>query len=1105
VYVVQLIVNDGTADSAPDTVKVTARVNHAPAITSTAPTAATVGSPYTYPVAASDPDPGDTLTFALDTAPAGMAIDPGSGRITWTPAAAGAFAVVVRVTDAGGLSATQAFTIQVARPNTPPKLQPIGDRTIDLGQGLHMRVFAVDPDPGEVLRYSLAVAPAGMQIDPATGAIQWTPTAPGRFAAAVQVADHAGATDLAGFHVTVARILPPAGGGAANRPPQVAAIADRTLVVGETLRLAVQASDPDGDPLTYGLANGPAGMAVAADGTLQWTAAGPGPHDVAVEVSDPAGLTATTSFTVTVTEPNRPPVATDDLYTARTGQTLTVAAPGVLANDTDPDGDPLTATVVRGPTNGVLNFNPDGSFDYTPLSPHSGPEVVEVRLFRNLVTRYPAVKVAASSEEPADPGYHVVDGDAATVWSTTPAGTLGSGATPYCELTFPREVTVTEVHLAGTPGAAESFTAGVVTLYDTAGNLLYDSGEVTLPEPDRALVVRVPETSGVRRVRFTGTAVQNPAATTNTLAEFAPYGWVKAFRKRKSNVDLTRHAPVETWASSTQDSAHAPDYALDASLTTGWQPHDWTTHPLLDVTFPEQTVTVREVRLSSLRYKDGSPDGRNAFTSGLVHLYDEAGGELWSGPATFAPPEYDARVAVPAVAGVRKVRFEGTGWNGPLPVLAEIQVIGDGLIRPLYPGVEWAWTGTAQPVFGNLPATSVYMSPLVADLDGDGYPEVVVAAHSPQVPGESGPAVLVVLDGRTGQEKQVVTDPQVEMATSMALGDIDGDGLPEIVALDASRRHLVAFENDLSVKWQSDPITPPYWDGITIADLDADGSPEILVNNQVLDAAGHLQWRATAVGTATIPAVADIDLDGRQEVLFGNVAYRADGTYLWHGSGGWGRWAAVGNFNDDPYPEIVVSGRGWGAMNLELLDHEGNLIWYTNKAGGGPPTVADFDGDGEPEVGLAGRSYYYVVDTDGRLIWKQPIIDGSSAQTGSSVFDFDGDGVAEVVQRDEEYLRIFRGEDGKVLYRIPNTSLTNNELPLVADVDGDGHAEVVTGANLSFRQNQNTPGVYVIGGLDGDWVRTRKIWNQHAYHVTNVNTDATIPAHERPSWLVPGL
>jgi hypothetical protein len=67
-----------------------------------------------------------------------------------------------------------------------------------------------------------------------------------------------------------------------------------------------------------------------------------------------------------VIAPDQPPVAQDDGYSASAGVPLVIGAgAGVLANDSDPDGDPMTAELVTGPSNGLLTLNGDGSFQYT--------------------------------------------------------------------------------------------------------------------------------------------------------------------------------------------------------------------------------------------------------------------------------------------------------------------------------------------------------------------------------------------------------------------------------------------------------------------------------------------------------------------------------------------------------------------------------------------------------------------------------------------------------------------------------------------------------------------------------------------------------------------
>jgi VCBS repeat-containing protein len=84
-------------------------------------------------------------------------------------------------------------------------------------------------------------------------------------------------------------------------------------------------------------------------------------------VSDGAGGTDTGTVTVTITGVNDAPVAVDDAYGAYAGMTLSISVgAGLLGNDSDPDGDGLSATTASGPDNGTLVLNDDGSFDYTP-------------------------------------------------------------------------------------------------------------------------------------------------------------------------------------------------------------------------------------------------------------------------------------------------------------------------------------------------------------------------------------------------------------------------------------------------------------------------------------------------------------------------------------------------------------------------------------------------------------------------------------------------------------------------------------------------------------------------------------------------------------------
>ncbi len=190
----------------------------------------------------------------------------------------------------------------------------------------------------------------------------------------------------------------------------------------------------------------------------------------------------------------------------------------------------------------------------------------------------------------------------------------------------------------------------------------------------------------------------------------------------------------------------------------------------------------------------------------------------------------------------------------------------------------------------------------------------------------------------------------------------------------------------------------------------------------------------------------------------------------------------------------------------------------TKEYGGGPPTIADFDGDGFPDVGAAGAVGYIVlsgkklmdpsVPVDQTTLWFKTTHDCSSAVTGSSVFDFNGDGKAEVVYSDEYHLWMYDGQTGTNL--IPDTCNTTGtlwEYPVVADVDNDGQADIVVASNAYAELCNGTKqaGIRVFSSQSKSWVRTRRVWNEHTYHVTNVNEDGTIPKTEATNWTTAGL
>jgi hypothetical protein len=269
-------------------------VSAAPVIASTPILAATVGAAYSYGVTATDAN-GDTLTYSLDSAPAGMGINGASGLITWVPTVGqmGANQVTVRVADPKSLFATQSFTITVGQTAVAPVITSTPILTAKVGTAYRYDVDATDAN-GDTLTYRLvAPIPAGMTINQATGLISWTPTVNGAVAVTVRVMDVGGLFAQQSFTVTVA----------ANAAPVIDSRPSTTGKVAVPYNYTVHATDPNGDAITYrgsGLGN-PNNFSVdGTTGVVSWTPTQAGNIRIRVRASDTAGLTTEQSFFVSV-------------------------------------------------------------------------------------------------------------------------------------------------------------------------------------------------------------------------------------------------------------------------------------------------------------------------------------------------------------------------------------------------------------------------------------------------------------------------------------------------------------------------------------------------------------------------------------------------------------------------------------------------------------------------------------------------------------------------------------------------------------------------------------------------------------------------------------
>ena len=387
--------------------------------------------------------------------------------------------------------------------------------------------------------------------------------------------------------------------------------------------------------------------------------------------------------------------------------------------------------------------------------------------------------------------------------------------------------------------------------------------------------------------------------------------------------------------------------------------------------------------------------------------------------------------------------------------------------------------------------TGWYSSPAAADLDSDGQVEVIASAYS-----------ITALDGSTGylewrissgHDRSQPVAPNVGRTwPGIAIADVDHDAALEIVTA-----HSGGWVSVYNAKGYFEPGWPKQptnreLRGLTVSDLDGDGSMEIIVtgavdnqvNTWVYEPDGTLRpgWPqlSNANGYAwgvfnDNAAVGDLNNDGLNEIVVPSdvhyiCAYQANGTQLpasaMYGSKAWG---AVG-----VWESLETELRGWGECNGVRAES------YRTNFADGPGVLADVNGDGMVEVVATGNVYdchagyppskydgVYIFNSDrsrfndGVYDWRSvPVDTGAPLSEDYDVIesnlpnpvvaDLDGNGLMEIVYASYDgrvhSFWLDKTEHGNWPFSVYNPAEDFYRFasePVIADLDADGYAEVI--------------------------------------------------------------
>lgn len=404
-------------------------------------------------------------------------------------------------------------------------------------------------------------------------------------------------------------------------------------------------------------------------------------------------------------------------------------------------------------------------------------------------------------------------------------------------------------------------------------------------------------------------------------------------------------------------------------------------------------------------------------------------------------------------------------------------------------------------------------APNVADIDGDGKKEIFLTTGTGDQPGSKG-AVLAF--NSFGEELfDIDHNPTtisgfanlyISMTCTPAIGDIDNDGIMEVVVatrcdINQGNHKLCVYKNldanndgapDLA--WER-PLDSKNFNGVVLADLDNDGTLEIIAPNQgrsngnthveVFNCFGSLLYDILIQPTynvdqkgVTMPIVADLDNDGHKEIVFGLEG----GVYSWstHNTSQLFTLVSYNQSNVERTDCPVIAADINGDGNLEILymaikngngyvrainsDGTSVINWSgdthfvplsnTSMDWAWPPyfCVADINNDGSIEVFVADGGVLKMWDNEGNMfgIGEIQISDLDCRYFQPVIADVDGNGDCEIIVPSQNgYIYAYK-PNGDAVPGWPLAVVDLATIPAITDIDGDGYNEVIAASQTEL-------------------------------------------------------